>query len=269
MSLAGLMVAVAGCTVSGADQPRTDHSMATTPPGVSPEATPIPLTGAKSVRHGPRSKNNVAITLDADYSPAAAARVASGEYPRQVNSSAIDYLSSTGTAATIFVTGMWAEKYQKQLVELAANDSFELANHTYNHDAWTRKCYGLPYVGDDAAKVASLLQTNTAVSELTGKSMAFVRFPGLCHNPTDEQIVNEAGMRSVDADVSTSDAFATNPAAVAKSMLAQVKPGSILVFHLIGPPNAPVTTGILKRVVPMLKRRGLTPVTLSELLAGT
>jgi len=49
-------------------------------------------------------------------------------------------------------------------------------------------------------------------------------------------------------------------------MLKQVKPGSILLMHLNGAPNAPVTAAILKVLIPGLKAKGLTPVTLSTLL---
>ncbi len=222
----------------------------------------------ETIRHGPRSINQVAITLDADYSPAAASKVATGEYPRQVNSTAIKYLTTSDTSATIFVTGMWAHTYRADLKRLAANPRFELANHTFNHDAWTRSCYGLPYIGDATAKLSSLTRTNDVVREATGRSMSYARLPGLCHNRPDEKLIADAGMRSVDTDVSTSDAFATNPAVVAKEMLRKVKPGSILLFHLNGAPNAPATTEILKLLIPGLKARGLTPVTLSELLAA-
>ncbi len=260
-----LVLLVAACGISSAPESGTTEPI---PAATGTTQDTSSAQGIKTIRNGPRSINEVAITLDADYSPAVAARVATGEYPPQVNSAAIKYLTASDTSATVFVTGMWAQTYRSELKRLAANPRFELANHTFNHDAWTRSCYGLPYIGDSAAKVASLTRTNDVVREATGRSMSYARLPGLCHNRVDEQLIADVGMRSVDTDVTTSDAFATNAAAVAKAMLSKVQPGSILLFHLHGAPNAPITTEILKLVVPGLKARGLTPVTLSELLAA-
>ena len=90
--------------------------------------------------------------------------------------------------------------------------------------------------------------------------------PGLCQNHSDVKLMATEGLQLVNTDVSTTDAFATNPSAVAQAMLKQVKPGSILLMHLNGPPNAPVTAGILKVLIPGLKAKGLTPVTLTTLL---
>jgi len=262
---AGLVLFVSACGVSGASEPGIESP---TPAATGTTQDANSAKGIKTILNGPRSINKVALTLDADYSPAAATRVETGEYPRQVNSAAIKYLTASDTSATFFVTGMWAQTYQSELTRLAANPRFELANHTFNHDAWTKSCYGLPYIGDSVAKLTSLKRTADIVREATGRSMPYARLPGLCHNRSDERLIADAGMRSVDTDVATSDAFATNPRAVANAMLSEVKPGSILLFHLNGAPNAPVTAEVLKLVVPGLKARGLTPVTLSELLAA-
>jgi peptidoglycan-N-acetylglucosamine deacetylase len=47
-----------------------------------------------------------------------------------------------------------------------------------------------------------------------------------------------------------------------------VRPGSIVVMHLNGAPNAPMTARSLDRVLPGLRERGLRAVTVSELLAA-
>jgi len=250
----------AGCSGQGQGTPTESPGTPTATTGV---ATPVK---ARAIRNGPRNVNAVAITLDADYSPSAQAHVASGTYRKQVNQAAIDVLTSTNTAATIFATGMWATTYGKDLAKLAANPNFELGNHTWNHDAWTKTCYGLPYVGSDQVKRESLQQTNQAITRVTGKPVSFVRMPGLCQNHSDVKLMATEGLQLVNTDVSTTDAFATNPSAVAQAMLKQVKPGSILLMHLNGPPNAPVTAGILKVLIPGLKAKGLTPVTLTTLL---
>lgn len=257
----GLVGVLASCSISAAP----DES---TPP--TADATPQPIAQNKvkahTIRHGPRSVKRVAITLDADYSPSAAERVGNGTYPRQVNTAAIKFLEESKTPATIFVTGMWAQKYEGDLRRLARNPMFELGNHTWNHDAWTKTCYGLPYIRTDEDKREGLRRTNQIVNAVTGKSLQYARLPGLCHNKSDEQLIAGESLQSVDTDVSTTDAFATNPASVAAGMLKQVKPGSILLMHLNGAPNAPVTAEILRILVAGLRAKGLEPVTLETLL---
>ena len=120
--------------------------------------------------------------------------MAAGTYPKQVNQDAIDVPTETKTPATVFATGMWATTYQKELAKLAANPNFELANHTWNHDAWTKTCYGLPYIGSDQAKHESLQQTNRAITQATGKAVAYVRMPGLCQNHSDVKLMASEGL---------------------------------------------------------------------------
>ena len=49
-------------------------------------------------------------------------------------------------------------------------------------------------------------------------------------------------------------------------VLDDVRPGSIVVMHLIGAPNAPATAAALRTVIPALRARGYRFVTLRELL---
>ncbi len=257
----GLAGILASCSISAAP-----NESAPPTADVSPQPIAVSKVKPRTIRHGPRSVNRVAITLDADYSPSAAEHVDNGTYPRQVNTAAIKFLEESKTPATVFVTGMWAQKYSEYLQRLARNPIFELGNHTWNHDAWTRTCYGLPYVGSEEAKRDGLQKTNQVVKDLTGKTLFYARLPGLCHTKSDDQLIASEGLQSVNMDVSTTDAFATNAQEVAKGMLKQAKPGSIFLMHLNGAPNAPVTAEILRILVQGLKAKGLEPVTLEALL---
>lgn len=266
-SLIGLVMAVTAVALVGCSQSSGSTVNTSGAPG-NQGSTPSPSrpTKSKIIHHGPRSQNKVAITLDADFSPSAKARVESGEYPKQVNQAAIDYLIRTQTPATIFATGMWAQAYAAEMKALAARPEFEFANHTWNHDAWTRTCYGLPYVGDDHAKRDSVQRTNQTIIENGGNAPLYARMPGLCQSKSDQQLLAAEGLRTVNTDVPASDAFAKDPMAAANKMLELVKPGSILILHLNGAPNVPVTAEMLKILVPGLKAKGLEPVTLSDLL---
>ena len=244
-----------------------------TPPAIAPPSpppspaasTPTPVT-AEVVLHGPRSANKVALTFDADLSDWALSRVRDGRYPEQVNTEVLEELESTTTAATVFVTGLWAEEYPAAMRRIAGNPRLELANHTFNHDAWTENCYGLPTVEGQASKTAEVTRTAEIIRSYTGSFPTFFRFPGLCHSQQDVDLVAALGETSVDVDVETSDAFAEDADRTASGILSEIRPGSIVLFHLNGGPNAPATAQIVRELLPALKARGLQPVTLTELL---
>jgi peptidoglycan/xylan/chitin deacetylase (PgdA/CDA1 family) len=221
---------------------------------------------AEVVLNGPRSSNMVALTFDADLSDWALTRVRDGRYPAQVNTEVLQVLESTQTPATIFVTGLWAEEYPAAMRRIAGNPRLELANHTFNHDAWTQDCYGLPTVDGQAAKTREVTRTAEIIRSYSGTLPDFFRFPGLCHTQQDVDLVAALGETPVDVDVETSDAFAEDADRTTAGILAEVQPGSIVLFHLNGAPNAPATAQIVRDLIPALTARGLRPVTLTELL---
>ena len=243
--------------------PATEPAPASTPAAVNPPAVP-PV----AVSNGDRSVPKVALTFDADLSQYTLNRIYNGTMPDQYNVAVVDYLEYTGTPATMFVTGLWAQRYPLAMQRFAANDIFEIANHSYSHEAWTPGCYQLPYITDVATKQAQVSETSSVIAAYTGQQPRYFRFPGLCHNADDVALVAEMGLVPVDTDIAGSDAFAKNPYAVAQSIAAQAQPGSVILLHLNGAPNAPATLQIVQQLLPMLSERGLQPVTLAELLGS-
>jgi peptidoglycan/xylan/chitin deacetylase (PgdA/CDA1 family) len=227
---------------------------------------PEPVTG-QLLSHGPRDVPKVAITFDTAFSADTAALTAAGVFPPQFNEPVLDYLDAESVPATMFVTGVWAEAYPQAMERIAATERFELANHTWSHAGWTDDCYGLPSPGDETASRFEIARSAKLISEYTGQWPSYIRFPGLCHDLYDVALAAEYGSRTVDADVTIFDSGMTDATGTAMGIMSQVQPGSIILLHLNGPPNAPVTLDILKQVLPALRERGLTPVTVSELLA--
>lgn len=234
--------------------------------GVNPPDPRSPVA-ATVITNGPRNGPGVAITLDADLSYWTLQRVQSGQYPAQVNTSVLDYLESSGTPATVFVTGLWAQEYPEVMQRMAASDLYELANHTWSHEAWTPNCYRLPFIDDPSIQTDQTQQTSELIASYTGEYPAYFRFPGLCHDPSDVALVANLGMQVVDTDVAAGDAFVTDPNLAAVEISSRSQPGSVIVLHLNGSPNAAATATILTHLVPQLRARGLVPMTLSELLA--
>lgn len=238
-----------------------------TEPATDPAPTPPAAVAADVVYNGPRTNNAVAITLDADLSYWTLDQVQRGLYPVQYNSAALDYLETSGTPATVFVTGLWAQEHPDAMARMASTDLFEIANHTWSHEAWTPSCYRLPYIDDPAVQAEQTRQTSELIAAYTGEYPKFFRFPGLCHDPADVALVADQGMLTVDTDVAAGDAFVKDPAQAAYDIASRVQPGSIIVMHLNGAPNAAHTAAILEQLVPQLRARGLEPMTLADLLA--
>ena len=250
-------------TTSASPTPSPSPSTATPSP-----ATPTPVA-ATVLTNGSRDEMKVALTFDADLSEASLARVQDGRYPPQYNEPVIDFLDANDVPATIFVTGMWAQTYPEAMTRFAADPLFEVGNHSWDHLAWTDDCYGLPQVTGTAAKQAQVADTNEVIRSFTGEFPQYFRFPGLCHADADVEIAAAAGTYTVDTDLGTSDAFAKRADPVVSDVLAQVQPGSILLFHLNGAPNAPATSEIVEQLVPTLQEAGYTIVPLAELLGHT
>ena len=259
--------ALAGCAgaTTGAVRPPAPRQGATVAPLTHRPAASQRILAA-TITHGPRTGNEVALTLDADFSPFALKRVREGRYPKQVNSSVLDYLQRQGIPASIFVTGMWAQQYPADLARITADPRFEIENHTWNHDAWASNCYHLPNINNDQDKQDQIRRTDRLLHDSIGHRPFYFRFPGLCHTSRDERIVAAEGLQPVGADVDVDDAFVHDPSKTVAAMLAQIKPGSIVILHLNGAPNAPSTGAILRQLMPALTARKLVPVTLSQLL---
>jgi peptidoglycan/xylan/chitin deacetylase (PgdA/CDA1 family) len=78
--------------------------------------------------------------------------------------------------------------------------------------------------------------------------------------------VARAGEQPLGWDVISGDVGQPDAKAVAREVLSGVKPGSIVVLHLVGAPNAPATAEALREILPKLRDRGYELVTLEDLL---
>ncbi|TMK64882.1 MAG: polysaccharide deacetylase [Actinobacteria bacterium] len=284
--LAPLLAALlAACGSSGAKHSSAAHggSMVVLPTG--PTRPPPPVKPAAPRRaphravhgfhptstlitHGPRSGRDVALTFDADMTQAMLAAVRSGRRSIGYDPEIVRELRASHTPATIFMTGLWPTAHPGPARDLANDPLFEIENHTYDHSAFAPPCYGLPTVPSAADKTKEIQSAADVIDGLIGSQPRYFRFPGGCHSASDLNLVASLGEQPVQWDVISGDAYLRDPAAVARQTLAGVRPGSIVVMHLVGAPNAPATAGALRTVLPTLRQRGLKPVKLARLLRG-
>ncbi len=94
----------------------------------------------------------------------------------------------------------------------------------------------------------------------------YFRFPGGCHDDAALKELGPAKVTAVQWDVVSGDAFAKQAGPVAAQVLAQVKPGSVVVMHCTRS-AAPTTEEAVRRIVPELRAKGYQFVRVSELIA--
>jgi peptidoglycan/xylan/chitin deacetylase (PgdA/CDA1 family) len=230
------------------------------PGSVDPGRTP-PV-----VNHGPRTQKVVALTFDADMTPSMLAALKSGQVRSYANLAILDILEERQVPATFFVTGMWAERYPSVLKRIAAEDRYEIANHTYRHAAYKPNCYTLEQL-PRTEMTADARRTFDVLAPFGGNQTRYFRFPGLCHDSAALTALAPLGVTVVDGDVVSGDPFATAAAPIVRAVLERVQAGSIIILH-ITEANAAFTDEALVPILEGLAERGLRPVKLSELLGS-
>ncbi|MGI8594561.1 MAG: polysaccharide deacetylase family protein [Solirubrobacteraceae bacterium] len=279
--LGALSVVLAGCGSETAQ--RTDRETATTPPSKQPATRPAeqrprraprperPVPSApvraEAIQEGSGKGRRIALTFDADMTPQMLDDLEEGRVQSWYERRIIRTLRKTRTPATLFLAGLWARTYPRETRALARDGLFEIASHTYDHLAWTSDCYGLPTVEGEEAKRAEVTRTAGLLERLTGRMPRYFRFPGLCHEQADLDLVAGIDEQAVDG-IGSGDAFQEDPAAIVSSTLEQVRPGSIVVMHMMGGPNAPATAAALEELIPAVRERGYRFATVTELLEG-
>ena len=234
------------------------------PPPPAPRSVDHPpADGVLAFDNGPRTGGLVALTFDADMSPDMLYRLRTGQVGSWYNRDVIDVLRSESVPATIFLTGLWAATYPAEARDIARDPLFEVGSHTFDHAAFRVPCWGLPSARDG---LAELVLAQDAISSATGVMPNLLRFPGDCWTYTDAGLAQSIGLVTVAGDVRAGDAFNNSVAAIVRTVLSTIRPGSIVVMHLQGGPNAPLTALALRQLIPVLRARGLGFARVSDLL---
>lgn len=228
------------------------------------EVSSISLPKPEVVEHGSRDSKKIALTFDADMTPGMVLMLDKKLVSSWYNKDAIEFLKKEKTKATIFFTGLWVMTYPKEAKEIADNPLFEAGNHSYDHPAFTKFCFGLPFINKTDEDEVELAQKE--IAKITGKVPLYFRFPGGCYNKINVETISRLGLTIVHWDVIGGDGFNNNENSIISNVLSRTQNGSIIVLHLNAGPYAPKTHLALYKIVPELKKRGFEFVTLSELL---
>jgi peptidoglycan/xylan/chitin deacetylase (PgdA/CDA1 family) len=159
-------------------------------------------------------------------------------------------LEQKHVAASFFLVGKNIAG-NETLVQRMAADGFEVGNHSWDHPNMT--CLTPEQVRDE------LVSTQAAIVNAGAPLPTLFRPP---YGAVSDQILADSGLQAALWNIDPEDWHATNPAALAPSIVATAKPGGIIDLHDIHQ----VTADALPAVIDQLAAKGYKFVTVSQLL---
>jgi peptidoglycan/xylan/chitin deacetylase (PgdA/CDA1 family) len=192
---------------------------------------------------GPRDRPNVALTFHGQGDPVQV---------RQL----LDELEQGGARVTVLAVGSWLDA-QPEMARRILDGGHELGNHTQNH---------LAIAAMDAERAYAEINTcATRLKALTGSIGTWFRPSQTQHaTPVIRAQATRAGYPTcLSYDLDSLDFTDPGAPAVVRTVLGSVRNGSIVSLHC----GHAGTVAAMPELLDGLRRRGLRPVTMSELVA--
>lgn len=167
----------------------------------------------------------------------------------------LDLLAKHHIKATFFVVGQMVAEHPEILAR-AAREGHEIGNHSWSHPNFLK-------MSDEGVR-RQLRQTDDAIKEAIGKRPTLMRPPYGNLSPRQQKWVHdEFGYRIILWDVDPLDWKRPGPAVVCRRIVAETRPGSIVLSHDIHAG----TIAAMPDTLDQLEAKGFKFVTVSELLA--
>jgi len=188
----------------------------------------------------------------------------------------INLLRAHKLKATFFAGGKWMRSHPEKTLQLMADPRFELGSHTWTHGnlALMDQAQIRAQMQPTQVQYALLRQELVRRAEARGLGARVARVPQalrvmrLPYGRSSKLALEElarAGYPVIQWDVEGErDEEVHSPATIARTDLALIRPGSIVLMHANAVPEK--TFEVLTRVLKGLRKRGYELVTLSELL---
>lgn len=196
----------------------------------------------------PMERKVVALTFD------------DGPDPRQTTE-ILDLLKQYQAKATFFVVGEKAALHP-ELLQRERAEGHEIANHTYSH------MYFNPNVSQSKLQ-QEIIKTQETITEHTGQVPHLFRPPGGVFNERLIRIAKENGYLVVlwSWHQDTKDWRSPGVQFIVQKVLKNICGGDIILFHdWVEGPKHSQTAEALKTILPTLRERGYSFVTVSELV---
>jgi peptidoglycan/xylan/chitin deacetylase (PgdA/CDA1 family) len=194
-------------------------------------APPTPIT--PSNLHGQKL---VALTFD------------DGPVPN--TSALLDILKQEKVTVTFFVLGQRVNRFG-DITQRAYAEGHQIASHTTNHKDLTK----LP----PPARQAEIGGTVDAIERTVGVKPTVMRPP---YGAWNADVMSDAGVPLVLWSIDTNDWKYRNPDQIYEHVMANVRDGSIVLFHDIYPSSVQAAA----KIIPALKQQGYAIVTINRLI---
>jgi peptidoglycan-N-acetylglucosamine deacetylase len=203
-----------------------------------------------TISHGPRDRPRIALTFDDGPDP-------------QVTPSILETLRRYGARATFFVIGRHLEQH-RGIAARALQEGHELGNHSWMH-SYLQNFYRTGQQQSDVERSTRLIQ------ELSGLSTEpLYRPPVGLKSPPLARVAHARKLKVVAWSLHSRDTLTRDPEATAARVLARITPGDIVLMHdghEREGQHRRVAAAALPLILSGLRERGLSCVTVSELLA--
>lgn len=171
----------------------------------------------------------------------------------------ISYLESTHTPATFFVLGQYAQAYP-YLVQREAAGGFAIGIHSWSHPDMRQL--------SPAQQAWQLEATAQQIRADIGDYCLWLwRPPYGSYDASITNLAGKFGLTTIVWDDDPADWSQPGTQTIVDRVLAEVHPGSIILMH-DGPGGRSETLAALPQILAGLQAKGLTPVTLPQLLGG-
>lgn len=202
---------------------------------------------AGGVRRGRASTRQVALTFDACPSSSR------GGYDEKI----VQTLMQTGTPATFFLSGRWAQKHTVETRFLARQPDFAIGTHGNRHDQLSRH--------SDREIAADLTTGKRVLERMTGRRITLFRPPYAEADRRIARIADSLGLMTVLFDLASGDPdTAITAQRLTDYVSSRARSGSIVVMHVNG--RGWYTADALPEIIRRLRQRGFTLVTVPALL---
>ncbi|AOY75894.1 polysaccharide deacetylase family protein [Clostridium formicaceticum] len=201
--------------------------------------------GSEIVWNGPTDQKIVALTFD------------DGPHPRYTPK-ILDLLKEYDIKATFFVLGKHVERYPETVKRMIA-EGHEIGNHTYSH---------INVRESSKEKIEEEFEkTQRAVFSLTGVKPQFFRPPFGFYNEATVGIAREAGCKIILWSTHQDSKDWSNPGIykIIETVLTKTQNGDIILLHDYVEGESQ-TLEALKEILPELKNRGYSFVTISQVI---
>ncbi|HNW44838.1 MAG TPA: polysaccharide deacetylase family protein [Elusimicrobiales bacterium] len=174
------------------------------------------------------------------------------------NKNLIEYLRAEKIPATLFITGIWIDKYPDKFRELGADPLFEIENHGLRHMACSyagEKRYGVNTVHKIGDMVDEIELGARKIEAATGRRPTFYRPAAAYTDSVCMGVAQALGMEVITFSLLSGDAVPKVPARIIRdNILKRARPGAVVIMHFNRPEWHELEA--LKEAVPVLRARG-------------